>query len=290
MKNGFTLLEMSVVVLVIALLTAGIISGKELIRQSQLRAILQEYDRYVQGVKEFRDKYQELPGDMPTAQTIWGVDNDSGANPCPNNVYSATAATTTSTCNGNGDGMIGHCTNDFGATSGSCANPNEIWRAWQQLSIAGFIEGRYTGRTGGASSSTQATPGLNVPKSKFAAGGWTLVHYLNVANQTWLVGDQYGNVLLYGGGRGAYNGVFTTEPIVPVGDASSLDTKIDDGAPTTGIFRAWDDYWMPSSPAGPTAGAGSATFCVNGTSYFLADSATYRENQQLCSLIFIPGL
>lgn len=281
---GFTLLEMSIVILIIALFIAGIMGGKTLIRQSELRSVLQEYDQYKNATKEFLDKYGQLPGDYTAAATAWGDDG------CPTNAFSASAAGSTATCSGDGDGLIANCNGDLGATTGSCSDVNEAWRVWQHLSNAGLIEGRFTGRTGDSDSSTatQATPGLNVPASKLKPAGWTFLYYLNTSNQTWLPRDHYGHVFLFGGGRGGYSGIFTTEPTINTYDALGMDLKIDDGLPTTGMLRAWDDYWAATDDNGPTVGAGTS-HCVNGTEYYY-DNTGYNQREFNCSLIFMPGL
>jgi len=282
--QGFTLLEMAIVIVVIALLAAGVVGGKTIIRQAELRAVLQEYDRHAKSVKEFLDKYRALPGDMSTAATLWGTDGFCGI------TTGSSVPTTTNTCNGNGDGMINYCTGTF-----SCTVSNQViiesLRAWQHLGNAGLTDARYSGRPVSATL-TQVTPGLNVPKSRFVPGGWSIVYYMNpttsVSGASTFTGDQYGHVFLFGGGKGAQSGVYTTQPILPVGDASEIDRKADDGFPTTGIVRALDDYFMPTSDTGPTVGAGGPAYCVNGTAYYVPDG-TYSEKQQLCSLLFIPG-
>jgi prepilin-type N-terminal cleavage/methylation domain-containing protein len=291
-KQGFTLLEMSIVLLIIALVAGGVVYGRSLIRASELRAVVQEYDLYTRVVKEFQDKYLQLPGDMTNATTLWGSDNNGGVNPCPYNAYLAAIPTSTrNTCDGNGDGKIGNCANDLSGAACTTTNVNEVWRVWQHLKNAGLIEGSYTGRTGGTSSDTQATPGLNVPASKLRPAGWTLLYYLNTTTAPpppWLGADHYGHVFLLGGGQGSYSGKFTTQPVIPVLDAYGLDLKIDDGNPLSGFVRAWVNYWLPTSDNGPTAGASASSYCVKGTSYYTPDG-THSDKEFTCSLIFMPG-
>ena len=166
----------------------------------------------------------------------------------------------------------------------TAAKVHEIWRAWQQLGIAGFIGGRYTGRPG-STATTRAEVGTNVPASNRVPGGWTLMYYLNTSDHAWLNADNYGHVMLFGGDKGAYNGQFTTEPVLFVQEAYELDKKIDDGLPRTGTVRPWNNYWLPSSSPGPTAGAGTS-YCISGSDRYEIhdDKSTY-----VCSMIFIPG-
>jgi prepilin-type N-terminal cleavage/methylation domain-containing protein len=278
-NRGFTLLEMSVVVTIIALVAAGVLISKSLLREAGLRAIIREQDIYVKSIKEFMDRYQALPGDMSNAETLWGSD----ANGCPYITYTATVVTNTTTCSGNGNGRIGNCADDLTCSSNE---DDEVWRAWQHLTNAGLVEGKYTGVAGGAISSSQARVGLNVPSSKRRPGGWTFLYYTNVTDQAWMVAGQYGHILMFGGDKGAWNGRYTSQPILPVSETSSLDSKVDDGYPTTGIMRAWDDYWMPTSDAGPTASNGSpSAACVNGTDYYTGNDDKFN----LCSIFFLLG-
>ena len=67
-QTGFTLLELSVVLIIIALVAGGIVVGQSLIRSATLRSVMGEYDHYLKAVQEFQDKYLALPGDMPNAE------------------------------------------------------------------------------------------------------------------------------------------------------------------------------------------------------------------------------
>ena len=74
MQRGFSLVELSIVLVILGLLTGGILAGQSLIRASELRAVSTEFQRYVAAVNTFRDKYFMLPGDMSNATAFWGED------------------------------------------------------------------------------------------------------------------------------------------------------------------------------------------------------------------------
>lgn len=276
-RQGFTLLEIAIVVVIIAIITGGILTADTLIRAAHIRAIVSEYDQYAKATREFFDKYQALPGDMSNAESLWGTDGT-----CPNTTYIDTPLTTTLVCDGNGDGQIGYCTGGMSCTASLVP---EIWQAWKQLSVAGFVNGRYTGRPG-STATTRAEVGLNVPASTRVPGGWTLMYYLNPVAFSGLKTDQYGHVLLFGGDKGGYNAPFTTEPVLFVKEAYELDKKVDDGYPEMGKLRAWKNYWLPSTDPGPTADA-ATSYCyqtVGGVTqyYIYNDQRTYT-----CSMLFI---
>ena len=70
--QGFSLVELSIVLVILGLLTGGILAGQSLIRASELRAATAEYQRYATSIQSFRDKYMALPGDMTNATRFWG--------------------------------------------------------------------------------------------------------------------------------------------------------------------------------------------------------------------------
>jgi prepilin-type N-terminal cleavage/methylation domain-containing protein len=66
---AFTLIELSIVLVIIGLVVGGVLVGQDLIRAAYLRAQIAQIDQYNQAVNTFYAKYQALPGDMnvPTA-------------------------------------------------------------------------------------------------------------------------------------------------------------------------------------------------------------------------------
>ena len=170
-KSGFTLIELSIVLVIIGLLIGGIIAGKELIRSSELNSVVAEYQGYRIALVNFRAKYDAIPGDMANATTFWGA--EPAAN-CPGD--QTTPSLGTATCNGNGDNYITY--------SGAAGKGGEVHRFWQHLANAGMISGQYTGThsAGGCNGdgSCNMTLGVNTPASKLRGAAWT------DASQAWL--------------------------------------------------------------------------------------------------------
>jgi prepilin-type N-terminal cleavage/methylation domain-containing protein len=67
-RQAFTLVELSVVLVVIALLVGGVIVGRDLVRAAMLRAQVSQFERFDAAVKSFRLKYDALPGDLANAR------------------------------------------------------------------------------------------------------------------------------------------------------------------------------------------------------------------------------
>lgn len=215
-RHGFSLVELSIVLVILGLLIGGVLSGQSLIRAAELRSVTTEYNRYVTAVQSFRDKYFALPGDMNNAAAFWGAADGSTGNTA---ACVTTASTSTATCNGDGNGIVS-------PSSGS----NEYYRFWQHLANAGLIEGQYNGITQG--STTYSSTAANSPRGKIPNTLWMAVNYGSAisGNANYFNAD-YGNHFEYGGmapNTGPNGGVMGPDELW------NIDTKIDDGKPAMG--------------------------------------------------------
>lgn len=212
-RSGFSLVELSIVLVILGLLVGGILAGQSLIRASELRAVGTEYQRYVTATNAFRDKYFALPGDMTNATSIWGTRDAVAAN-CRNTA----ASTDATTCNGNGDGIILPST-----------GANEAYRFWQHLSNAGLIEGQYDGITHGAT--TYSSTAANSPKSKIGNSYWFSWNWGVQSGNGGVFDGVYGNFFMLGNlMTDNYPGAAILKPE----EQYNIDTKLDDGRPATG--------------------------------------------------------
>lgn len=69
-ERGFTLIELSIVLVIIGLLVGGILKGQELINSTQLKTQIAQVDGLRAAVNTFQDKYFGLPGDIGNTQNI----------------------------------------------------------------------------------------------------------------------------------------------------------------------------------------------------------------------------
>jgi len=65
MKKGFTLVELSIVLMIIGLLVGGILTAQELITSAKINTLSKETSQYDIAMKIFKEKYKYLPGDFP---------------------------------------------------------------------------------------------------------------------------------------------------------------------------------------------------------------------------------
>ena len=85
-KNGFSLVELSIVIVIIGLLIGGVLAGQSLIQAGKITAAVGDLSKYDSAVQKFTVKYRALPGDCqcvsPTAPgNADGVidDNETGS-------------------------------------------------------------------------------------------------------------------------------------------------------------------------------------------------------------------
>ncbi|MBY0354983.1 MAG: type II secretion system GspH family protein, partial [Rickettsiales bacterium] len=160
MKNGFSLLELSIVLVIIGLLASGVMVGQSLVRGAELRSITTDAQKYMSARNSFRLKYNAVPGDFRESTRFWGRQVNVAS--CGTN--SGAAVSTNGTCDGNGDGII-----IAGSTGAGLSG--EVFQFWRHLAQAGMVEGNFTGLAGPSSTAHHQT-GINTPESKIASVGW----------------------------------------------------------------------------------------------------------------------
>src|SRR5580693_9186033 len=92
---GFTLIELSIVLVIIGLIIGGVLVGQDLINAAQARAIITDIERFNTAANTFESKYGCLPGDCVNATNFFGTDANCGID------WFQLATYTTKTCNGN---------------------------------------------------------------------------------------------------------------------------------------------------------------------------------------------
>ncbi len=194
--SGFSLVELSVVLVVAGLTMAAITSGAHLLQAAKLNKTISEITGYVTAVNNFKDKHKAWPGDMTNATSYWGTYHVTNN---PNGVV-----------NGNGDEQIA------GAFQG------EPLYAWQEMALSGLIPGKYTGQDAGT---PDFVAGVNLPGSSIA-GSYFMLYYYPTFGTT-------GNYLQLGSQQ---SNTQPNASVLSPSDTHVIDIKIDDGLATTGNF------------------------------------------------------
>jgi prepilin-type N-terminal cleavage/methylation domain-containing protein len=255
-KHAFSLVELSIVLVILGLLAGGILSGQSLIRAAQTRSISTDLARFQTAMFSFRDKYSAIPGDMTNATAFWSA-ADTDAATCK-----TTASTGKATCNGNGDGWI--CSSDGGCGSHRNGDWYERYRTWQHLANAGLIEGSYSGVDGG-NNAWHHVAGKNSPASKITGATYALFGTKTITNVSTLWDGDYGNVIEF-----RNNDATNWVTLLPE-EMWNIDTKLDDGRPGSGSVVSYKP-------------AHQANCATDATSYKLLHTSA------ACSIIFKLGI
>ena len=212
-RNGFTLIELSMVLIVIGLIVVGVTGGKSLMKAAELRGIITQYNNYKTAINAFDLQYDALPGDMPDASDYWG-------SACGGAVAAPAG------CNGDGDGFI-----DPGAST-------EEYRFWQHLVLSEVLPGDYTGEADGVYG---IVAGVNVPSTKidgvYFRSEYKTYSAYNLDANIFSIQQDIANSTENQGG-------FLSPP-----EAVSFDKKIDDGFAATGNVFARNG-WVGSEQLG----------------------------------------
>lgn len=242
-SKGFTLIEMSIVLVIIGLVVGGVLVGIDLVRAAEVRAQISQIEKYNQAVNTFRGKYGYIPGDLQL-----NVASQFG--------FITTACTGTFAFrDGNGflDGQIRP--NIYDQTIG------EVQLFWADLSMAGLIS--ETIPNGGVTVtcnyigvdlvSTQMSEYF--PAAKIGRSNMLAVYEADGSN--WFSLSEM---------NAEIGATLDTTANIPVIEAYNIDTKIDDGIPATGNVQATylhNSQTSISNAPNTTTSGGNSTSCYD---------------------------
>jgi prepilin-type N-terminal cleavage/methylation domain-containing protein len=248
MTSGFTLIELSIVIVIIGLIVGGVLVGKDLITASEIRAQISQIEKYQTAVNTFRLKYGALPGDMKNADaTAFGFDTRA-----------------TGQGDGDGNGILQASLNNCNASSdsgGLFMGDGETLQFWVDLSKSQLIDGSFSKANWSVSSTTDQK--IYLPVAKINNAAYVYIHsnlgknYFTI-NRVDLIDPSndciYYNTPLY-------------HHAITVTQAYNIDKKIDDGVPNLGfVTTAFPDQWsMADSYFQATS---DSTTCFYGTTTY----------------------
>src|SRR5688500_8431252 len=113
-QQGFTLVEIAIVLVIIGLLLGGILKGQEMITQAKIKNVIADMSGVSAAMYGYQDRYRALPGDDKAAATRW----------------SSAAAT---------GGAVGNGVIEGAWTSATLTLESMLF--WDHLRRAGFVSG-----------------------------------------------------------------------------------------------------------------------------------------------------
>ena len=197
-QQGFTLIEIAIVLVIIGLLLGGVLKGQELINSAKVKNIVSEIKNTSVMVYAYQDRFRALPGD----QTLEQLKASLGTTPSP----TACAGAGCKPGNGRIDG-------DWNAIDGSDTDSSETYVMWQHIRLANLATGSTTVAKNYGPRNVEGSP-IGV-ESGIAADG---------SAAPWIAGMRASFYVCTGGIQGRY--------------VRQIDTTMDDGQTNTGSIQA----------------------------------------------------
>jgi len=255
-KKGFTLIELSIVLVIIGLIVAGVLTGQDLILAAKIRATTSQYVSYNTAANAFLNKYNSLPGDLPASTAeAFGFSYGSGA-----------------AGQGDGDGLIS-------GTASMATEEGVLF--WAHLYQANLIPNALTMAPVG----TYAAADIALPVSIAAA--FPLAK-LGGGNYFWAGSNidgfnYYGlSALLTFNASTTANNLTVNAGLSPI-MAYDMDVKIDDGIPNTGIVQSIGTS-LPAQTISSFAEGGSLNSCTSQAGAAYSANSTTTAQAPSCNI------
>lgn len=215
-RSGFTLIELSIVLVIIGLLIGGVIVGQDLIKSSQVRKGISDLEQIGAAVNTFKIKYSCIPGDCRNTLEFF-----------PTGIFSG---------NGNGDGFINNWPNETYAAMDSLVAANLATRGKVKIAY-GHAQSRYMSCYNDGYAYLYFADLWSI-SSDF---GWSGGH-------PWVLPNATKKGMTYTCATYDNNNTLA-DPVITPNDAFIMDTKLDDGLPQTGKFLAQNSAGLCTVPA-----------------------------------------
>lgn len=248
-QQGFTLVELAIVLVIIGLIVGGVLVGQDMIKAAEVRATVGQVEKYNTAINTFRSKYNGIPGDIAAANAInFGMQTRTGA-----------------AGHGDGNGLLEGC------SAAALVLGCETGLFWRDLSFANIVDGTFTTATDALTAVAAGSQATIFPAGKIGRGNYFTVFSASGLNYYQLTGITSTDAA----------GVYTLTTALTPAEAFNMDVKIDDGAPATGIVRAMEG----TGPLNTAAVSGAATCQFTGGLAYNNTTAALSQTP-LCQLRF----
>lgn len=238
-SNGFTLVELSIVIIIIGFLIAGVSAGSALIQNSKLSSTVTTVQQLQQSISTFKARYDYLPGDIPNASSYFPSAHCQAGDTNINQDL----------CDGNGNGNGIYDVESGPGAIGSGDAVAEGIMGLQHMQDAGILTSGGTYRGGHFNSQGIGGAFMLIGENAVPSALHPNTGFQLESGNIFLSGPFYG----YTGNVIFFSGVYTNgQPgagAVTQEEAQVIDTKIDDGYPSTGDALSYSGH--PDSGPGP---------------------------------------
>ncbi|MGE0754472.1 MAG: type II secretion system protein [Alphaproteobacteria bacterium] len=266
-NKGFTLIELSIVLVIIGLIVGGVLVGRDMITAAEIRSAVAQVEKYQTAVNTFRTKYNGLPGDLQTnLATGFGMVTRTSHG---TGVYNAN--------------FILETTNDNVNNTSTTSPGYETTLFWRDLSFSQLINERFnTANDGLVPALLMGEDGVQqlnnfLPRLPSLTGNYMAVFSAAGLNYYHLAG-----IMRISGGL-----YFMGYALTPQ-QAYAIDQKVDDGRPITGIMRGARSATILGTQCVPTASGGNGDACcgdgAGGSSNIYKTTTTDNANTKACQL------
>ena len=204
--KGFTLVEISIVMIIIGLLIGGTFGGLKLIENMQVNRTVQDLKAIEAAANTFKDTYGRLPGDI--------------TNPSARLPNCTTAPCSTA---GNGDRKI------------SPQNSATLWTAPMDVTYERYTFWSHVQAANMMSLGVKNTTNMSFGEGQPQAGvnaGYRLVEYTGLGG----CGVTFNNAVILVATDPSSDMSASGASLIPCTQMKSIDNKIDDGQPTNGMM------------------------------------------------------
>jgi prepilin-type N-terminal cleavage/methylation domain-containing protein len=217
-QRGFTLIEMSIVLVIIGLIVGGILKGQEVIESARQKNMASLYDQIRSAQNTFLDRYRALPGDYNEGTT---------------KIHSSVG-------DGDRNGYVGTDATNASAIAGIDGSTGENYNYFNQLIAAGlFGGGQITSSTGQTNFSGGATASP-LPSAPWSASGFSVA---SGTHEGGTIPSSLHTVWLRLAKDPA--AIAATDAALTAQSAFQIDQKFDDGVPSSGRIRNSGNKTVP---------------------------------------------
>lgn len=214
-RLGFTLVELSIVLVIIGLLIGGLLVAQSMISTARVQKTVRNIQQFDSGLNNFKTTYKGLPGDS----AIFGCTVGGGpqTNACNNGIIEDRWGNLLATPSMTGD-FNGEAANFWPSLQAAGFTSNEFNLVYDAVASAGSFSIKLP---------SQQSPQLPIGRNTGIVPQYDTYHFATASNggHFWLTGDFSAN---------DHSSIYFSAPLplrsISAADAAALDAKMDNGS------------------------------------------------------------